>query len=80
MDNPFLIFCGYSYYASPGWEGFIGRSDSLENAIAKGKAYEIDILDGCGWWQVVDIRTDEIVAGEGRSHTGLCGESQAFAG
>lgn len=59
----FLLFAGETYYAAPGWRGFVDSFDTLEEAIAAGK------LDGSDWWQVVDLEQGEIVASEGRVHT-----------
>lgn len=73
----FIVFAGSTYYAPPGWRGFYGRFETLQEACEAGRRVEIDTYCGCGWWQVVDLLTDKIVAGEGGSHTGLCGEVSA---
>ena len=71
MEKPVILFCGFTYYPAPGWQGFFGRFYSLEEASLKGKGFkETDAYD---WWQVVDLRDDKIVGGEGCGHTGLYG-------
>lgn len=72
-EKNFIVFCGFTYYASPGWQGFHGRFETLAEAVSVGEAIEADVYSSCGWWQVVDLSKDEIVAGEGTCHTGLFG-------
>lgn len=71
---PFALFAGSTYYPAPGWQGHRGQFASVEEASVKGKT----LADKeCGWWQVVDLRVLEIVAGEGAGHTGLFGKVSA---
>ena len=75
LANPFALFAGRKYYPHPGWQGHCGQFSSIEDAATKGKKLAEDEY---GWWQVVDLRLLEIVAGEGSGHTGLFGECPAF--
>ncbi|MCP4651013.1 MAG: hypothetical protein GY853_13175 [PVC group bacterium] len=74
MEHPFIIFVGDRYYARPGWCGYLDSAKTLADAIVIAKK-DVELEDTMyRWWQVVDIRTRRIVAGEGSSHTGLYGE------
>ena len=66
----YALLCGFTYYPSPGWQGFIDAFDSLSEASIRGKS---EIEDQYDWWQVVDMEECEIVEGEGEGHTGLYG-------
>jgi hypothetical protein len=70
-EKPFALFDGATYYPSPGWMGHRGQYATLEAAVADGQKHAEEQY---GWWQVVDLRTLEIVAGEGSGHTGLFGK------
>ncbi len=70
MKKPFILFCGFTYYPAPGWQGYIGDFETLETACEAGRQ---EILDMHDWWQVVDLNKKAIVAGEGEGHTGLFG-------
>lgn len=73
-EKPYLLFAGSTYYPAPGWQGLIGEFEDLEDAVKIGKQKAEYYF---GWYQVVDIRTRKIVAGEGSGHTGLFGECSA---
>lgn len=54
----YLVFAGDAYYPCGGWDDFVGRTDSLEDARAmrlrtnfRGQVAEHD------WWQIVDTHT-----------------------
>lgn len=51
----YLVFGGDNYYPMGGMEDYIGRANSLEDAMACGRD------SGCDWWHVVDLATLEIV-------------------
>jgi hypothetical protein len=69
-NRPFLLFCGQTYYPDPGWQGYFNSYATLDEAETVAKQR---IADSADWWQVVDVRTRLIVAGEGAGHTGLFG-------
>ena len=75
LDKPFALFAGAKFYSSPGWHDYCGQHATLSDASTVGKAKLTSSSDD--WWQVVDLRTLEIVAGEGSGHTGLFGEIPA---
>lgn len=55
----YLIFAGDNYYPRGGFGDFIGRADTLEDAMAAaGAGGEYGQYD---WWQIVDSRTMQIV-------------------
>jgi hypothetical protein len=68
----YVLFAGPTYYPAPGWCGMVETSDDLESLTETGKKKADDYY---GWWQIVDVTTDEgtVVAGEGEGHTGLYG-------
>jgi len=68
---PYIVFCGFTYYASPGWTAHCGEFDDIKDAelCAKTECLDKDF----DWWQIVDLRISKIIAGEGESHTGLFG-------
>lgn len=74
LDKPFALFAGATYYPSPGWQGHMGQYGDVEAAAERGKRAADEMY---GWWQIVDLRTLEIVAGEGSGHTGLWGPCEA---
>lgn len=74
MDKPFILFCGFTYYPAPGWQGYIGDFETLEQACESGIENSQNEYD---WWQVVDLDQKKIVAGEGEGHTGLFGKFPA---
>ena len=73
-DAPLALFFGPTYYPSPGFRNHRGQFASLEDACAAGKN---GAEDEYGWWQVVDLMTLQIVAGEGAGHSGLFGKVPA---
>lgn len=73
-DAPLALFYGPTYYPSPGFRNHQGQFSSLEEACAAGKK---GADDEYGWWQVVDLMTLQIVAGEGAGHSGLWGKVPA---
>jgi len=76
MEKPFIVFCGFTYYPPPGWYGYCGDAETLDNA----KKIAIDTIKDCDfdWWQIVDLGKKEVVAGNGSGHTGLFGKVDAF--
>jgi hypothetical protein len=74
LAAPFALFDGATYYPAPGWMGHRGQYATIEAAAADGQKYADEQY---GWWQVVDLRTLKIVAGEGSGHTGLFGACPA---
>jgi hypothetical protein len=70
----YALLTGAKYYPSPGWCGFHSWHDSIDAATPIGKEKAEDEF---GWWQVVDMQTGTIVAGEGSGHSGLWGEVKA---
>ena len=72
--TPLALFAGPTYYPSPGFKSFVGLFSSLEDAEREGKKHAEDAY---GWWQVVDLFTLNIVAGEGKGHSGLFGPVSA---
>ena len=70
ITAPFALFAGATYYPPPGWMGHRGQFSSLDEAAEKGKKLAEELY---GWWQVVDLRSLKIVAGQGSGHTGLLG-------
>lgn len=67
----YLAFAGQTYYPEPGWLDLVGHCDDPTEAegLAK-RAVDWDEDwgadgDGCTWWQVVDLESGQIVAGEG---------------
>jgi len=75
-SKPFALLSGATYYPAPGWKDFDALYESLEDAIEQGKK---NAEENYGWFQVLDLRTLEIVAGEGEGHTGLFGKCNAGA-
>ena len=69
-DEPFALFAGSTYYPAPGMRDIVGLHSALDEAIKQGK---VKAKEYYGWFQVVDLRTLTIVAGEGSGHTGLFG-------
>lgn len=58
----YLIFAGDNYYPRGGFGDFIGRADTLEDAMAAARAGgEYGSFD---WWHIVDSRTMQIVMGD----------------
>ena len=74
LVSPFALFAGATYYPAPGWRGHCGQFDTIEAAQKEGERIA---EESYGWWQVVDLRKLEIVAGEGSGHTGLFGKVSA---
>ncbi len=74
LETPFALFAGATYYPDPGWRGHYGQFASVDEARTKGVQVAEEEY---GWWQVVDLRTLKIVAGEGMGQTGLFGEVPA---
>ena len=72
--TPLALFAGPTYYPSPGFRDLRGLFASLEDAEREGKKIAADEY---GWWQVVDLFTLNIVAGEGKGHSGLFGPVNA---
>ena len=70
-DTPLALFVGPKYYPSPGFRNHIGQFDDLEQASAVGRKLAED--EGLGWWQIVDLMTLQVVAGDGAGHSGLFG-------
>lgn len=51
----YLLFCGYQYYPSGGWEDFAGSYDSIREAI-------LSIIDiHFDWYHIVDTETMDII-------------------
>jgi hypothetical protein len=73
-DAPLALFAGPTYYPSPGFRNHVAQFAALEEACAKGRQIAEDEY---GWWQVVDLMTLKIVAGEGAGHSGLFGKVAA---
>ena len=73
-DAPLALFAGPTYYPSPGFRNHVAQFASLEEACAKGRQLAEEEY---GWWQVVDLITLKIVAGEGAGHSGLFGKVAA---
>ena len=69
-DSPLALFAGPKYYPSPGFRNHIGQFDDLTLAAAAGRKIAEEEF---GWWQVVDLMTLQIVAGDGQGHSGLWG-------
>ena len=74
FGKPFALFAGPTYYPAPGWRGHLGQFQSVAEAEKEGRLVADEWY---GWWQVVDLRNLEIVAGEGSGHTGLFGKMSA---
>lgn len=72
--TPLALFAGPTYYPSPGFRDLRGLFASLDDAEREGKKIAGDEY---GWWQVVDLFTLDIVAGEGKGHSGLFGPVSA---
>lgn len=70
----YALLAGATYYPAPGWRGFQEWHDDLDKAQARGKELAAEY---CGWFQVLNVETFEIVAGEGAGHTGLFGKVSA---
>ena len=62
IDNPFSLFVGDHYSPLPGWLERHGQYPTIECAAEAGKRLAEEHDDG--WWQIVDLRTLRIVAGE----------------
>jgi len=62
----FLLFSGMIYYAEGGWNDYRGSYFTADEAKTKGQAL---ILNGLGWFHVVDLEQDKIVHEQGRSHS-----------
>ncbi len=79
MDKKFILFAGAHYYAAAGWCEYRGDFDTLEEASAAGKLSLINTekMNGCDWWQVVDLSTRKIVAWEGGNYGGGPGPSDS---
>lgn len=60
-ETPFALFTGSFYYPSGGWDDFVGAFPSIEAAAAHSS------VAGADWWQVVDLRTLQIVLYKYRS-------------
>lgn len=73
-EKPYLLFAGATYYPAPGWQDLEGEFEDFEEAVKFGKEKANSYY---GWWQIVDIRTRKIIAGEGSGHTGLWGQCSA---
>lgn len=50
----FLVFAGYNYYPSGGWEDFVEAFDTFEEAYAAA-----EVADG-DWAHVVNLSTREV--------------------
>ena len=72
--TPLALFAGPTYYPSPGFRDLRGLFASLEDAELEGKKIAAEEY---GWWQVVDLFTLNIVAGNGKGHSGLFGPVDA---
>lgn len=48
----YLLFAGYNYYPSGGWDDFVGQYYSKESAILAAKD-----IENKEWFQVVDLST-----------------------
>lgn len=51
----FLVFAGYHYYPSGGWDDFAGRCDTLAEARQIAEKTDGD------WWQIVDLAMGTVV-------------------
>lgn len=70
----YALLAGPTYYPPPGWTAFIETGDDLPTLTETGKEKAEEYY---GWWQIVDLETLQIVAGEGQGHTGLFGMFKA---
>lgn len=50
----FLLFAGYNYYPSGGFDDFVSDHHSLEEAKVAGE-FTLDHGTGCDWAHIVDI-------------------------
>jgi hypothetical protein len=66
--NRYLLFAGYDYYPSGGWNDFRGDFENLD--VAVDQARQGDKMWGAksrrdwDWWHVIDIQTGQKVAGQ----------------
>jgi hypothetical protein len=68
MEKPFILFTGDTYYPGPGWANYRGSFDTLEDALT----FALDpMTSSFDWWQIVDIRLRQIVAGDGEGFGGV---------
>jgi hypothetical protein len=51
----YLLFAGYNYYPSGGWDDFVGSYSDLMTALGAAANLRQD------WWHIVDIVTMDIV-------------------
>lgn len=72
--TPLALFAGPTYYPSPGIRSAQGLFATPEEAEQRGKQIAAKEY---GWWQVVDLRTLTIVAGNGFGYSGLFGKVSA---
>lgn len=56
MKERYLVFAGYYYYPSGGWDDFVDFAESIDIGIQK--ARNVDYND---WWHIVDSETMEVV-------------------
>ena len=64
----YLLFAGYKYYPSGGWEDFIESFDDIQIAILRGQ--KLLLMEDCtekDWWRVVDSIRGENVASGGKT-------------
>lgn len=66
MDKPFALFCGQNYYPDGGINDYYGSYATLEEALAV--AEDPNLLDpeylfslSIDWFQIVDVRTMQVV-------------------
>ena len=61
MKNPFILLCGCP--KSPkGWHYHCKRFATLNIARKEGERVQTDIYKNRGWWEVIDLREEELVA------------------
>jgi hypothetical protein len=59
MLRRYLLFMGHNYYPSGGWNDFEASFDTLKDAMTKARDEEESYCGG--WWQIVDLRSGELV-------------------
>ena len=66
MENPFILLCGCP--ESPaGWHYHCERFATLDKACQEGVRIQIALYNNRGWWEVIDLRQEELVAEGGKN-------------
>ena len=54
----YILFCGATYYPCK-WDDFVGRFDTLEDALS---SEAVKSQDEYEWYEIVDLETNVVVS------------------